>query len=169
MTQVSAQWVPVPGDRAMQWRALGPVEVVVDGLPVDLGPPRQRALFGLLLSRVDRPVAVDTLIEELWSGNPPPAAMASIRAYVSNLRRVLEPDRPRRAPAAVLCTRAPGYLLSSRGVDLDVHRFTEHAAAGRAALAAGDSTRAVAEFDTALGLWRGKAYADVGVAGWASP
>jgi DNA-binding SARP family transcriptional activator len=153
----------------MQWRALGPVEVVVDGLPVDLGPPRQRALFGLLLSRVDRPVAVDTLIEELWSGNPPPAAMASIRAYVSNLRRVLEPDRPRRAPAAVLCTRAPGYLLSSRGVDLDVHRFTEHAAAGRAALAAGDSTRAVAEFDTALGLWRGKAYADVGDAEWAAP
>jgi DNA-binding SARP family transcriptional activator len=66
----------------MQWRALGPVEALVGGRPVDLGPPRQRALFGLLLSRVDRPVAVDTVIEELWSGDPPPVAMASVRAYV---------------------------------------------------------------------------------------
>lgn len=153
----------------MQWRALGPVEAVITGRPADLGPPRQRALFGLLLSRVDRPVAVDAVIDDLWSGNPPPAAMASIRAYVSNLRRVLEPDRPPRAPASVLCTRAPGYLLSSSGVDFDVHRFTGHAAAGRAALGGGDSTRAVAEFEAALGLWRGKPYADVGDAHWAAP
>lgn len=153
----------------MQWRALGPVDALVGGRPVDLGPPRQRALFGLLLSRVDRPVAVDTVIEELWSGDPPPVAMASVRAYVSNLRRVLEPDRAPRAPATVLRTRAPGYLLSSQGVDFDVHRFTEHAAAGRAALGRGNSTRAVAEFEVALGLWRGKAYADVGDAEWAVP
>lgn len=153
----------------MQWRALGPVEAVVGGQPVDLGPPMQRALFALLLSRVDRPVAMDTVIDDLWSGDPPPAAMASIRAYVSNLRRVLEPDRAPRAPATVLCTRAPGYLLNSRGVDFDVHQFAEHAAAGRAALSHGECTRAVAEFDAALGLWRGKAYADVCDAGWAAP
>jgi DNA-binding SARP family transcriptional activator len=169
VTPVQAQRAPAPGDRPMQWRALGTIEAVIAGRPADLGPPRQRALFGLLLSRVDRPVAVDAVIEDLWSGNPPPAALASVRAYVSNLRRVLEPDRPPRAPASVLCTRAPGYLLSSRGVDFDVHRFTGHATAGRAALGRGDSTRAVAEFEAALGLWRGKAYADVCDAQWAAP
>ncbi|MGH3811477.1 MAG: AfsR/SARP family transcriptional regulator, partial [Pseudonocardiaceae bacterium] len=66
--------VPVPNDRsacAVQWRALGPVEAVIGGRLVDLGPPRQRALFGLLLSQVDRLVTVDTLIEDLWSGDPP--------------------------------------------------------------------------------------------------
>jgi DNA-binding SARP family transcriptional activator len=159
----------VPGDRSMQWRALGPVEAVVAGRPADLGPPRQRALFALLLSRVDQPVAIDAVIEELWSGDPPAAAMTSLRAYVSNLRRVLEPDRPPRAPATVLRTRPPGYVLDSRGVDVDVRRFAEHAAAGRAALSRGNSTRAVAEFEAALGLWRGKAYADVCDAGWAAP
>jgi DNA-binding SARP family transcriptional activator len=169
VTQKHAQPAPVADERSMQWRALGPVEAVVAGQPADLGPPRQRALFGLLLSRVDRPVAVNTVIEELWSGDPPPAAMASVRAYVSNLRRVLEPDRPPRAPATVLCTQAPGYLLNSRGVDFDVHRFTEHAAAGRAALASGNSTRAVAEFEAALELWRGEPYADVGDTPWAAP
>jgi DNA-binding SARP family transcriptional activator len=153
----------------MQWRALGPVEVLVAGQPADLGPPRQRALFGLLLSRVDRPIAVDVVIEQLWSGDPPPAAMASVRAYVSNLRRVLEPDRPPRAPATVLCTHTLGYLLDSRGVDFDVRRFTEHAATGRTALRRGNPTRAAAEFEAALGLWRGAAYADMCDEGWAAP
>ncbi|HET9116813.1 MAG TPA: BTAD domain-containing putative transcriptional regulator, partial [Pseudonocardiaceae bacterium] len=168
MTRARAQR-PVPGDRSMQWRALGPVEAVVAGRPADLGPPRQRALFALLLSRVDRPVAIDAVIEDLWSGDPPAAATTSLRAYVSNLRRVLEPDRPPRAPATVLRTLAPGYVLDSQGVELDVRRFAEHAAAGRVALNRGNSTRAVAEFEAALGLWRGKAYADVSDAGWAAP
>ncbi|MBV8994406.1 MAG: winged helix-turn-helix domain-containing protein [Pseudonocardiales bacterium] len=153
----------------MLWRALGPVEAVVAGRLVDLGPPRQRALFGLLLSRVDRPVAVDTLIEDLWAGNPPAAAMASVRAYISNLRRILEPDRPPRAPTTVLRTRAPGYLLDSRGADFDVRQFTAHAQAARAALTSADPTRALSEFDAALGLWRGQPYADMCDAAWAAP
>jgi DNA-binding SARP family transcriptional activator len=167
--QPSAQLALVPDDRSMQWRALGPVETVVAGRPADLGPPRQRALFALLLTRMDQPVAIDAVIEDLWSGDPPAAAMTSLRAYVSNLRRVLEPDRPPRAPATVLRTRAPGYVLDSRGVDVDVRRFAEHAATGRMALSRGNSTRAVAEFEAALGLWRGKAYADVCDAEWAAP
>jgi hypothetical protein len=36
-------------------RALGPVEAVIGGRLVNLGPPKQRALFALLLSRADRP------------------------------------------------------------------------------------------------------------------
>ncbi len=162
--------VLVPDGRPVcQWRALGPVEAVVGGRLVDLGPPRQRALFGLLLCRVDRLVTVDALIEDLWSGDPPTAAMASLRAYVSNLRRVLEPDRAPRAPATVLHTRAPGYLLDSRGIDFDVHRFTEHATTGREALGGADPEQALGEFDAALGLWRGPPYADVGDAEWAAP
>jgi DNA-binding SARP family transcriptional activator len=155
-------------DMGLEWRVLGPVEVVVDGRLVDLGPPTQRAVFGLLLSRVDQPVAFDALVEELWLGDPPQAAMASLRAYVSNLRRVLEPRRPPRAPAAVLRTVAPGYLLDSRGVELDVNRFTEHFRAGRDALGQADPQRAIAEFDAALGLWRGQAYADMRDAAWAA-
>ncbi len=148
---------------------LGPVGAVVDGRLVDLGPLKQRALFALLLSRVDRPVAVDTLIEELWSGEPPAAAVASLRVYVANLRRVLEPHRLARAPAAVLRTRAPGYVLDSRSVEVDVRRFSDHATAGHQALAQGEFRQAVWEFDAALALWRGEAYADVRDAAWAAP
>ncbi|MGH3972715.1 MAG: FxSxx-COOH system tetratricopeptide repeat protein [Pseudonocardiaceae bacterium] len=139
----------------------------MDGRLVDLGPPRQRALFGLLLSRVDRLVAADALIENLWSGDPPAAAITSLRAYVSNLRRVLEPDRVPRAPATVLHTRTSGYLLNSQGVDFDVHRFVGHAKTGREALGRADPEYALAEFNAALTLWRGPAYVDVGDAEWA--
>jgi DNA-binding SARP family transcriptional activator len=153
----------------VELRVLGPVGAVVGGELVDLGAPKQRALFALLLCRVDRPVAVDTLIEELWSGEPPAAAMASLLAYVSNLRRVLEPHRPPRSPATVLRTHAPGYLLDSRGVEVDARRFTGHATAGHEALGRTDLTLAVREFDAALGLWRGQAYADVRDAAWVAP
>jgi DNA-binding SARP family transcriptional activator len=125
-------------------------------------------LFILLLSRVDQLVATDTLIEELWSGAPPPVAKASLRAYVANLRRVLEPDRPPRAPTTLLRTRGQSYLLDSRGVEFDARQFTEHAAAGRQALGRTDSERALVEFDAALGLWRGEAYSDVRDADWAA-
>ncbi len=153
---------------AVELRALGPVEAVVGGRLVDLGPPKQRALFALLMSRVGRPVAVDVLLEELWSGAPPPAAMTSLQAYVANLRRALEPDRLPRTPAAVLRTRAPGYLVDS-SVDIDVHRFDGHATAGWEACSRGDSQRALSEFEAGLALWRGQAYADVADATWMEP
>ncbi len=153
----------------VELRALGPVEAVIGGRLVDLGPRKQRALFALLVSRVGRPVSVDVLLEELWAGDPPPAAMTSLQAYVCNLRRVLEPHRAPRAPAAVLRTRAPGYLLDSGGVDVDVHQFSEHATAGWEAWGRGDPQRALTEFEAGLALWRGQAYADVADAAWVVP
>jgi DNA-binding SARP family transcriptional activator len=153
----------------MELRALGPVEAVVAGRLVDLGPPKQRALFALLVSQIDRPVAVDALLEELWSGDPPPAAMTSLRAYVANLRRVLEPHRAPRTPAMVLRTRAPGYLVDSNGLDVDVHRFGAHAMAGWEAWGRANPQRALSEFEAGLALWRGPAYAEVADAGWVVP
>jgi DNA-binding SARP family transcriptional activator len=153
----------------MKLRALGPVEAVVAGRLVDLGPPKQRALFALLVSQIDRPVAVDALLEELWAGDPPPAAMTSLRAYVANLRRVLEPHRAPRTPAMVLRTRAPGYVVDSSGVDVDVHRFEAYALAGWEAWGRGDPQRALSEFEAGLALWRGPAYAEVADAGWVVP
>ena len=157
------------GSAEVELRVLGPAEAVVAGRLVDLGPSKQRALLALLVSRMGRPVAVDVLLEELWAGNPPPAAMTSLRAYVANLRRVLEPNRPPRAPATVLRTRAPGYLLDSRGVDVDAHRFTRHATVGWQEWGRSDPQRALSEFEAGLALWRGQAYAEVADAAWVVP
>jgi DNA-binding SARP family transcriptional activator len=158
-----------PAADRMQWRVLGPVEAVVDGHLVDLGPPKQRALFALLVSRMGRPVALDVLLEQLWAGTPPPAAMTSLRAYVANLRRVLEPHRAPRTPAAVLRTCVPGYLLDSRGVEVDAHRFSGCATTGWDAWTRQNPQQALAEFEAGLSLWRGEAYADVANAAWVVP
>jgi DNA-binding SARP family transcriptional activator len=141
--------------------ALGPVEAVVAGRLADLGAPKQRALLALLVSRVGQRVAVEEMLEALWAGHPPPSAMTSLQAYVANLRRVLEPGRAPRAPAAVLRTCPGGYLLDSRVVDVDVRRFDEHATAGWQAWDRGDPQQALSEFEAGLALWRGQAYAEV--------
>ncbi|HEY0452158.1 BTAD domain-containing putative transcriptional regulator [Actinophytocola sp.] len=145
----------------VEFRALGPIEAVAAGRLVDLGAPKQRALLSLLVSRVGQPVAVDVLLEALWAGHPPPSAITSLQAYVANLRRALEPDRAPRTPATVLRTCAGGYLLDSRVVDIDVHRFGERAKAGWQAGDRGDPQQALKEFEAGLALWRGQAYAEV--------
>ncbi len=157
------------GATVVQLRVLGPVEAVVEGRLVNLGPPKQRALLVLLVSRVGQPVAIDVLLEELWSGHPPPAAMTSLQAYISNLRRVLEPHRAPRAPAKVLRTLITGYLLDSGSVDIDVHRFSGHATTGWEAWGRGDPQRALSEFEVGLALWRGQAYAEIADAAWVAP
>ncbi|SHM35974.1 BTAD domain-containing putative transcriptional regulator [Actinacidiphila paucisporea] len=149
------------GRGRVEFRALGPVEAVVDGRMVDLGTPKQRALLALLVSRVGRTVTVDVMLEELWEGRPPPSARTSLHAYVANLRRVLEPARARRTPATVLRTHGQGYLLDSREVQVDVHRFCERATAGWHAWGRGDRRQALGEFEAGLALWRGPAYAEV--------
>lgn len=172
---VSLRWTepqpPVtgPGRVLVEFGALGPVEAAVDGRLVDLGAPKQRMLLALLVSKVGQRVPVETMLETLWSGHPPPSAMTSLQAYVANLRRVLEPGRAPRAPAAVLRTRPGGYLLDGGVAGVDVHRFGEHATAGWQAWERGDPQRALTEFETGLALWRGQAYAEVANAACVAP
>jgi DNA-binding SARP family transcriptional activator len=142
-------------------RVLGPIEAVVGGRLADLGAPKQRALLALLVSRVGQPVSVDVIVEELWTGRPPPSAVPSLQAYVANLRRALEPGRVPRSPTAVLRTTGRGYLLDSRVIEVDVQRFGECAAAGWQALDRGDPQQALAELEAGLALWRGQAFAEV--------
>jgi DNA-binding SARP family transcriptional activator len=161
--RTGARPMEIPGtpQPMAEFRALGPIEAVVVGQLVDLGAPKQRALLSLLVSRVGRPVAIDVIVEELWTGNPPPSAITSLQAYVANLRRVLEPNRAPRTPTTVLRTSGRGYLLDSRVVEVDVHRFDEHATAGWQALDRGDPQQALSEFEAGLALWRGQAYTEV--------
>jgi DNA-binding SARP family transcriptional activator len=156
---------PDRADRVLvRFGALGPVEAVVGGRPVDLGAPKQRALLALLVSKVGQRVPVEVMLEALWAGHPPPSAMTSLQAYVANLRRVLEPGRAPRTPAAVLRTCPGGYLLDGGVVDVDVHRFGEHATSGWQAWDRSDPRRALTEFEAALALWRGPAYPEVATA-----
>jgi two-component SAPR family response regulator len=104
-------------------RVLGPIEVQVDGRPVELGGPRQRTVLGMLVAARRGVVSTDRLIEDLWRGQPPPSATASLQAYVSKLRRLLEPGRSPRAPARLLVSAPPGYVLRVPDEQVDAWRF----------------------------------------------
>jgi DNA-binding SARP family transcriptional activator len=141
-------------------RVLGPFEVRLDGEPVDLGAPKQRAVLAFLAAHRGRAVSLDQLIEELWGDQAPPRATASLQAYVSNLRRILEPDRPPRTAATVLVSRPPGYALDLPPDAFDSERFDALGRSARAALAEGRPEEAVADGRGALDLWRGEPLAD---------
>jgi DNA-binding SARP family transcriptional activator len=143
-------------------RALGPLQVLSGGEELALGSPKQRAVLAVLLISVNRVVAVDRLVEELWGGEAPARAMASLQAYVSRLRRLLQPEGANRGRSDVLVTQSPGYLLRVDPNSIDAVRFEQQATEASRLLAAGDAAAALVGLDRALALWRGPAYADFG-------
>jgi len=149
-------------------RVLGPIEAEVDGRPADPGGPRQRAVLALLLVGRGEVVSVDRMIEQLWRGEPPPRAIASLQAYVSNLRRLLEPERPQRTPATLLVSRAPGYALRLTAESVDAWRFEDLLQQAQR-VAAGVPEKALDLVLEGLALWQGAAYAEVADEEWAAP
>ena len=150
----------------MDFLVLGPLEVHRDGLIVDVGGARQRAVLSRLLIARREVVGVDRLIDDLWNGEPTPSALGVLQAYVSHLRRALEPDRRPRTPATVLVSRTPGYALL---VESDADRFATLVTRGIEELASADPRAAATSLDGAIALWRGDAYADVADEEWAQP
>ncbi len=146
-------------------RVLGPVEADVDGDVVPLGGPRQRAVLARLVSARGEAVSVDRLIDDLWGAEPPVQAITSLQAYVSNLRRLLEPGRPPRAPARILVTAPPGYAVALPADALDAWRFERLVT--EAVSATGDVAGARARLIAGLSLWRGAAFGEFTDEPWA--
>jgi DNA-binding SARP family transcriptional activator len=135
----------------VEFRLLGPVEVVHAGAMLAVGGKRHRRLLAALLLHAGRVVPAGKLIEALWGDAPPRSAPAMLHVRVSELRAALRPVGP---PPI---NRDGGYLFQLAPGDLDVWQFERLLAAGAAALADGDPARARAELDAGLALWRGPA------------
>ena len=136
----------------MEFRLLGPMQVLDGDAPVALGGLKQRALLARLLVSPHRTVAVDRLVEDLWDEPVPDSAAKMVQIFVSQLRKVL--------PDAVLVTRPPGYLVEVDPEAIDIARFDRLRRTGHAALDAGEAAGAAARLREALGLWRGEALAE---------
>ena len=151
----------------LEFSLLGPLAVAGELGPLELGAPKHRALLALLLLEPGRVVSVDRLIDQLWHGEPPAAATSTLQAYVSNLRRVLEPNRTAGAPATVLVTRPPGYVLDIAPEQVDAARFERNVTAAIEARERGRLDDAGVYLADALALWRGHPLADVAYESWA--
>ncbi|MEJ2860346.1 BTAD domain-containing putative transcriptional regulator [Actinomycetospora flava] len=147
---------------------LGEVRAHLDGRRLDLGGPRQRAVLALLVAANGAVVPTDRFVEDLWAGEPPPRAIGALQAYVSHLRRVLEPDRGPRRPARVLVSAAPGYRLELPAEAVDAWHYVALVAAARQALAGDDPDGALAHLAVARARWAGTPYAASADQPWAA-
>jgi DNA-binding SARP family transcriptional activator/tetratricopeptide (TPR) repeat protein len=147
---------------------LGPVIVWRDGREQAAGQPRQLAVLGVLATRANRVVSRGELVDAVWGDQPPASAEGGIYTYVAGLRRVIEPDRPRRdpdrsrqAPARTLVSGGGGYLLRLAVGAFDADHFERCLASARGLRADYDPAGALRAVDEALALWRGLPYAGV--------
>jgi DNA-binding SARP family transcriptional activator len=138
------------------FRMLGPLEVRTEQGWTGINALKWRTVLAVLLLNPGQVVSTDRLIEEMWGESSPSRATNLVSVYVHRLRRLMGDTEGR-----VLVTRSPGYQLLLAGDDFDAGRFARLAAAGRTALSGGNAQRAADLLAEALGLWRGRALADV--------
>ena len=72
----------------LEFRILGPFEVLRDGEPLALGGRQQRALLAALTLRANDLVSIERLIDDLWPDEPPDTAEHLVHVYVSRLRKL---------------------------------------------------------------------------------
>src|SRR5712691_819338 len=118
----------------MEFRILGPVEVVAAGQTLGLPRGKARSLLAILLLEANRVVSTSRLIDELWSEDLPATPLNTLQVHVSQLRKALLPGRAQ-AARDVLVTRPPGYMLRLDRAQLDSDRFETLVRNAREALA----------------------------------
>ena len=152
-------------DETLQFRILGSLSVVGNGNVAALGPPKQRALLAILLTRIGETVPVERLIELLWGTAAPRTADHSIQIYVSDLRRAFEPL----GGSDLLVTRQAGYALDLDPDSVDAWRFERLVKEGTRLLEDGDQDAGRAKIREALGLWSGPPLSDFPYEEFAQP
>ena len=133
----------------MEFRLLGPLEVLSDGQPLPIGGSKQRGVLALLLLAPNEVVSTDRLIDEVWGPRPPKSVEASLQNCISNLRAVIGRE--------LIETRPPGYVLNVDAGSVDALRF-EHAVDASREL---DPPERAAALREALALWRGQPLGDL--------
>lgn len=142
----------------MEYRILGPLEVLHDGEAIDLGSRQQRALLALLVLHAGRVVSTERALEALWPDDTF-GKEKTLWVYISRLRSALEPDRTPNAKSRVIITKDPGYTLIVEPDQIDAYRFEQAVEAGRTLVVDNPAAASVA-LREALNMWRGDALAD---------
>jgi DNA-binding SARP family transcriptional activator/tetratricopeptide (TPR) repeat protein len=138
----------------LRLEVLGPLAVWRDGLPVRLGPARQRAVLGLLAMEAGASLPRTAIADALWGDDPPATSATMIQAQVSRVRQLLG---ARRGPGgrAWVSWDGSAYQLNLDGVQLDLSEFRELADRARRVAAQNQAT-GCGLYQRALRLWRGQ-------------
>ena len=139
----------------MRVRLLGPVDVVVDGVPRPVSGLRRKAVLAVLALQCGDIVSSDRLADVIWGDEPPATPLNTLQRHISHLRQVL-------GSRDAIVARPPGYLLDPGRVDTDV-------AAAERLVRQGVKPACHAraqQLRDALALWRGRPLSDVAGLPW---
>jgi DNA-binding SARP family transcriptional activator/Flp pilus assembly protein TadD len=136
----------------VEFRVLGPLEVVEDGRPVPIVAAKQRALLATLLLRANQPTSIECIAERLWAGAVPAHPRRAVHTHVTRLRDALGASRDR------IRTQPDGYLIELAPGQLDLTVFSELL---DRAVAAPRPEDAAVLLDRAGQLWRGTPLSNV--------
>ena len=142
----------------MEFRILGPLEVIEGETAIEISGSKVRALLALLLLHPGQVLSTDRLLEGLWGDSPPQTAANTLQTHVSHLRKALSRHRSGEN-GQVVVTKSPGYLLAVDPATIDVSRFEQLVREGQRALAS-EPEQAAATLTQALSLWRGPPLVD---------
>ncbi|SFQ53830.1 AfsR/SARP family transcriptional regulator [Amycolatopsis rubida] len=135
---------------AVEFLALGPLEVRHAGQAIAINGMRQQKLLALLLLNVNSTVSVDWLVDELWEA-PPKSVRQQIHNAVAGVRRTLSGY-----PGLQISTSPAGYLLEAERSAIDLHVFSDRVKNVERIDPMGCLDNSVAELREALALWRGR-------------
>jgi DNA-binding SARP family transcriptional activator len=134
----------------MEYRILGPLEVLENGRPLALGRLKERTVLAVLLLHANEFVSRERLVDELWGASPPATARKAVNVYISKLRQTLTSSG--HEPIA---TADGGYRLLVDLDLLDADGMRDLVAAARKRMAGGESEEASRLLEEALAFWRG--------------
>ena len=149
-------------DGRLRLRVFGELTATRDGAAFDLGGRRQRAVLAALIILRDQFVPLDRLVACVWGESAPHNPAGDIQAYVSHLRRRLEPEAGARHRDGVIASTGAGYILRMEPDGVDAW-LLERAVDEAADLPPADAARTL---DGALQLWRGPPYAEYVTEPW---
>lgn len=146
---------------------LGPLAVTLDGCPVAVGGPKQRAVLALLALHAGDVVSVDQLTDVVWGATAPRNPRAVLQVYVTNLRRGLAVERP--DVEARLTNVGGGYRLTLPPGAADWMRFDQLVRQAEERLRGTDLDAAADLLRAAVELWHGPAFPDLAAAEYPPP
>ena len=134
-------------------RLLGPIDIVVDGVPRAVPGSRRRAVLAVLALYAGETVSVDLLVDAVWGEAPPSTVVNALQRHVSSLRQAL-------GSKSALLSRTPGYVLD---VETDLAVAEQEVRDGERAP---DPAERAWHLRAALDRWRGPSLADVRDPAW---
>jgi len=136
----------------LQIGLLGPVEARLDGRLVRIGARNERLVLAALAVALNHAVSIDSLMDDIWSGDPPPSGLDTLQSIVSRLRNKLGWD--------VIESIDHSYRLVADPDQVDAVRF-ERLLREASSRLTDDPVGAASLATSALALWRGTPFGDL--------